>query len=139
MKKTVITFLISAALTGIVSADQLGYITKEQAEKAAALLKSEREIMLFCGCCDNDPKIYLKVADVKVKHTGYQEYYQVIVTGITRTGEKMTVETDLAYVHVNRNGMAVAAGTVLGFKCDPCVYEMNWKGETESQDSDCPE
>jgi len=126
MKKLLLIFIISLSLTGTVSADQLAYITKEQAEKGAALLKAEKEVLLFCGCCNNDPKIYLKVTGIKVQHTGYQDYWEIIITGITRKGEKRIVEADLAYVHVNRDGKAICAGKILGFECDPCVTDMGW-------------
>lgn len=129
MKKQLITILILISFTGIASADQLAYITKEQAEKGAAFIRIQKEVLLFCGCCENDPKVYLSVKDVSVQHTGYQNFYQVIISGVNRGGEKMTVEADLAYVHVNINGMAVAAGKFLNFECDPCVQDLKWDSD----------
>jgi hypothetical protein len=126
MKKFPAVFILLLSLTGILSADQLAYITQDQAEKGAALLKTEKEILLFCGCCSNEPKVYLKVTGIKIQHTGYQDYWEIIITGTNRHGENMVVQADLAYVHVNRNGKAICAGTLLNFQCDPCVSDMPW-------------
>lgn len=128
MKKLLIAIIL-LSLTGFAHADQLAYITKEQAEKGALLIKSEKEVLLFCGCCDNDPKIYLKVKEVLVRFTGYQNYYEIIISGTTADGEQKTVEADLAYVHLNRKGIAVPAGKILGLECDPCVSEFPWGGK----------
>lgn len=126
MKNIIIVIIMLASAVINASADQLAYITKEQAEKGAAFLKAEKEVLLFCGCCDNDPKVYLKVAGVTVQYTGYGDYWEIIITGTNRKGENMVVEADLAYVHVNRNGKALCAGKILDIPCDPCVTDLIW-------------
>lgn len=126
MKKLLLVFILLISLTGIGSADQLAYITKEQAETAAVLLKAEKEVLLFCGCCSNDPKVYLKVTSVTVQHTGYENFWQVIIAGTNRKGEKVVTEVDLAYVHVNRKDKAITVGKLLNLNCDPCVTDIVW-------------
>lgn len=128
MKKLILTLIIIASFSAA-PADQLAYITKDQAEKAAEFLKKEREVLLYCGCCDNDPATYITVTGISVKFTGYENYYEVIITGRKNSGEELTVEADLAYVHVKRNGLAVAAGKILGFECDPCVDKLKWDSD----------
>jgi hypothetical protein len=127
MKNLIITFILLISLNYTASADQLAYITKDQAEKGAAFLRLEKEVLLFCGCCDNDRKVYLKVTGITVQHTGYKDYWEIIISGTNRNGENMVVEADLAYVHVNRNGKAQCAGRILNLECDPCVAEFSWE------------
>jgi len=127
MKRILTSILILISLSGLLSADQLAYISREQAVKGAALIRSQQEVLLFCGCCEDDPKVYLRITYVSVQHTGYKNYFEVIIKGISRTGERMTVEADFAYVHLNKNGKAVPACVALGFACDPCVKEMSWE------------
>lgn len=127
MKKLIVSFTILFSLSCIAYADQLAFITKDQAEKGAAYIRLQKEVLLFCGCCKNDPKVYIEVTDVHVEHTGYQDFYQIKISGINRSGENVTIDADLAYVHVNRNGKAEAIGKILGFKCDPCVTDLKWE------------
>lgn len=126
MKKIIAAVIIILSVAGSARADQLAYLSREQAEKGASFLKQEKEVLLFCGCCDNDKKVYLRVTGVTIQHTGFQDYREIVITGVNRTGENMVVEADLAYVHVNRNGKALCAGKLLNFECDPCITELNW-------------
>jgi len=127
MKNIITACLLIISITGIAAADQLAFITKDQADKGAAFIKSQREVLIFCGCCKDDPKVYLEVTDAYVEHTGYQNFYHVKITGINREGEKITIDADLAYIHVNKNGMALSVGKILGFECDPCVNDLKWE------------
>ena len=129
MKKTILLFILVCSLSSNASADQLAYITREQAEKGAAFLKTQNEVLIFCGCCDSDPKVYLKISGVSVRYTGYQDYYQIRLSGVDRKGKSITLDIDLAYTHINVNGKALCAGKLLNFECDPCVADMPWEGD----------
>lgn len=112
-------------------ADQLAWISKEQAEKAVAFLKKNKRVILHCACCDNDPKDKFKIKNITYRHPtmGGEEqkgYYQVFVT-IKVNGEWEEVGLDLAYVHVKQGSKAHCLGTVLGFECDPCIEPFAWK------------
>lgn len=129
MKRFCAVLFLMIIITGVAYSDQLAYISKDQAERGAKFLKNEKVVLLFCGCCENDPKIYLRVKEISVKFTGYQNYYEIIITGTTAGGELKSVEADLAYVHVNREGKAVTVGKILGLECDPCASEFPWNSD----------
>lgn len=126
MKKILLTLITAAAVTGTASADQLSYITKEQAEKGAAFIRSQREVLSFCGCCGNEPEVYIRIKSVTIQPAGYENYYQIIIKGETRDEQEVSIEADLAYIHVNRKGRAVAICRILGFECDPCTSDLRW-------------
>jgi len=102
-------------------ADQLAYITKTQAEKAASFLKQQKELIIWCACCDNDTKKRIELINTTSEPAGYEDYYKITIEGIDLNGELITEEVDLAYVHYIKDDMAYCVGSELGFECDPCT------------------
>ncbi|TAF64575.1 MAG: hypothetical protein EAZ55_10965 [Cytophagales bacterium] len=119
-------------------ADQLAWITKAEADKAVAFLKSQKQIMLYCPCCDvNDAKRIVNVKKVYARNpsmggTVYKEYWEVVVEGTyADDGSAINEGLDLAYVYVKKgNAQANCLGVELGFECDPCIdlpLPFTWK------------
>ncbi|MGD1840319.1 MAG: hypothetical protein ACFB0B_05395 [Thermonemataceae bacterium] len=109
------------------SADQLAWISKAQAETAVAYLKKEKQVILFCGCCDADQMEKIKIQEVTYRIVDAQQgYYQVFVTALYE-GKVQEIPLDLAYVHIKEKKKAQCLGKVLGFECDPCVAPFYWK------------
>lgn len=112
-------------------ADQLAWITESQAKQATELLKTQNKIILYCACCDNDPKQKVKIKNVVYRHPKIngkeqKEYYQVFVTAKIN-GEWQEVALDLAYVHIKKGKEAHCLGKELNFECDPCTEPFSWK------------
>jgi len=127
MKKSVLLLLFLFTLISVTaSADQLAYLTKDQAEKAVKFLKKQKRVMLFCGCCDNDPKVFVNVKKVYMAPAGYEDYYEIFIEGNAGNKEKLKKAVDLAYVFINKKGTAAAVGLELGMECDPCVHDLKW-------------
>jgi len=124
-------FIIMALLfiSNSIFADQLSYISKSQADSAVVLLTKQSEVILWCGCCDNDPKQTIKVTKVYFEFTGHKDFYQVIIVGTDNKGRNVRNEIDLAYIYFNKNGIAQCVGKELGFTCDPCSKPFSWRGK----------
>ena len=70
MKKYFILVFFFLALSIVSRADQLAWITRSDAEAAVQVINQQAELLLFCGCCDNDPKRYIEVETSSVSYTG---------------------------------------------------------------------
>ena len=126
MKKTFI--LCAMLLLSIASkADQLSYITLNQAIEATEFLKEQSELLLWCGCCEGDPVKIVKVTRVYYEHTGYENYYQVKLEGQDKDGNTITEALDLAYVHFRIGKNAYCVGQTLAYECDPCTAPFPWQ------------
>ncbi|MBK9191410.1 MAG: hypothetical protein IPM77_07785 [Crocinitomicaceae bacterium] len=79
MKKSILVFVAVFAIQFFSFADQLAYLSKADADRAAALLENTKKVALYCGCCDNQELEVIKVKGVEVKYTGYEQYYEVFV------------------------------------------------------------
>ncbi len=131
-------------------ADQLAALTKDEALKATEYLRSQSTLILWCACCeDNSPKQIAKVSNVYYEATGIDQLYHVMLVGTDNNQKSVKEELDLAYVHINKNGMAVCLGKELGYECTPCTdpfpyYNLNigentqvfFEGTKEFCDSD---
>lgn len=124
--KSFLTFVFIFAFYLFSKADQLAYITKEQADKAVKFLQNQEELILWCACCDNDKKEKITVNKVYAEFVNYQHYFQVILEGKDENGKKVRIELDLAYVHFKKGKKAKCVGKALKFKCDPCTKPFNW-------------
>ena len=102
-------------------ADQLAYLTESQAIKAVSFLKKQKQVILWCACCDDDAQQLISISDVGYRYTGSDDFYEVYVEGTDDTGTKKTYDLDLAYVHYLLMKKAYCVGKVLGFECDPCT------------------
>ena len=130
MKALAIGLLLSAfAFTA--TADQLAYISKEEASRAAAFIQKHKKLILHCGCCSGDTKTRIKVKQINVKHTGYEDYWEVIIRYKVK-GEKEIQETaiDLAYVHYKAKKLAKPVGSALNLEMDACVEPFDWKASS---------
>ena len=122
MRKFLIVIVLLLAVK-FVYADQLAWITKEQAQKTVAYF-NEREVsqvILWCACCDNDPKMLINVEGVTYKPASDANYFEVYITGTTFDGKRFDQPVDLAYVHVLRGSKWRCLGKELKFECDPCT------------------
>jgi hypothetical protein len=112
-------------------ADQLAYISKEEATAAVEFLQTQPQVILFCACCDFDPSEVVSPTNVYSEYTGFESFYQVVLVGNTSTGEEVTRKLDLAYVHYFNEGKAYNVGLALGLKCDPCIEPFDWPTEEQ--------
>jgi len=100
-------------------ADDLRWISKVNAQRAADFFKQIKEVTLYCGCCDGDVAQEVEVLGAEVKFTGHQQFYEVYVTYDYR-GETKTVAVDLAYVWVKTAEGFKTVGEVLEIEHYPC-------------------
>lgn len=117
-------FLLFFLFVKPVHADQLALLDADKADKAVEVLKKQKEILLFCGCCENDTMTWLLLEDAwKEPESGS---YQVNVKGRVIAGYRITKAVDLAYVHINNNGMSECLGNYLSLGGDPCMDPFEW-------------
>ena len=91
MKKITISIFILAILAITILADQAAYITKEQAQKAAAFLKDKKQIRHYCNPCDDKGDRVEDISTVEaVEVKESKPYWEVLVNG---------KGIDLAYVY----------------------------------------
>ncbi len=124
--KKIILFLFTLFIfhfTGL--ADQLAYLSKTDAARAAALLEKQKKVAIYCGCCDNSELEAVKISGVEVKYTGYEQYYEVYIL-YKYKGELKSEAVDLAYLWIKTKGVGVqTVGKALGLEHDPCKTP-NW-------------
>ena len=101
-------------------ADQLAYISKEEAMQAAEFIKKTKTIYSYCGCCEEFAEtpgkpIKLKVENIIVRATGYENYYQVYV--VVKGKE---IALDLAYTWYKTEKTYKTIGEGLGLAHDKC-------------------
>lgn len=130
-KITFIFTLFILFFTTQTKADQLAWITEAQAQKATEFLKTQKKVILYCACCDNDPKQKVKIKNIVYRHPKMggqvqKDYYQVFVM-IKVDGKWKEVGLDLAYVHIKKGKEAFCLGKELNFKCAPCTEPFAWK------------
>jgi len=102
-------------------ADQLAYLPKQDAEKAAEFIKTQEFIYLYCGCCDaHESPVKIKPVSVEVRYTNYEDFYQVVVTYEDASGAIQTEFTDLAYTWVKKKRKMLTVGAVMDFEHDRC-------------------
>ncbi len=89
MKKLLAMFLLLISVVAAF-ADQAAYVTKEQAERAVTLLKTQKQIKHFCNPCDDKSVRVEDIQTVEAAPTGYQNTWEVKVNG---------EGIDLAYVY----------------------------------------
>lgn len=122
MKKIIIIFLLFISAK-FIYADQLAWISEEQAQKTVQYIKDNniKSVVLWCACCDNDSKMKVKITRISYKQVEGQPYYQVWLEGRDKDGKKLNQAVDLAYVHVKKEGEYNCLGKLLEFECDPCT------------------
>lgn len=111
-----LVFFISI-LSTTVFADQLAYISRSEAEQASNYIRKHKKLILFCGCCDGSEPLLVKVTQVEVRYTGYETFYEVVITYQTESGLKSEA-IDLAYVWDKKRRKTL--GELLNLQHDPC-------------------
>lgn len=133
--------LLFILVSVITKADQLSYLTLQEAKIATEFLIYEKEIISWCACCSNEKMNLITIQSSYYKKVeDSEDYYQVFIYGKDTSGAEINEPFDLAYLHYNKNGTAVCLGIGLGFKCDPCTPVFKWpydnSNETETYESD---
>lgn len=91
MKRKTFRFIfLVLILAAVAYADQAAYISRAEAEKAAAFLKDKKEIRHYCAPCDDKGDRVEEITNVEAAPAGYQQYWEVKVNG---------EGIDLAYVY----------------------------------------
>ena len=122
-------------------ADQLQMVTLQQATKAVALIKKQKTVVLFCGCCDNVPKEIIEVTGAYFKSANYKneagvsQYYVILLGKNSQTNEAVKKEVDLAYVYIKNGASSITVGKFLNYKCDPCVESIDWYSNPSKNNS----
>jgi hypothetical protein len=121
--KKLLAIIILIWASQAVKADQLQWITKDQAETAVNYLKDNeiRQVILWCACCDKDPKMLVNISDVSYRIASDPNYYEVILKGFFFNGSSFNEDVDLAYVHIQKGRKWYCLGKELEFECDPCT------------------
>lgn len=127
MKSTPLFIVLLLIFSQNIFADQLAWITKKQAISAVDIINGQNELLLFCGCCDSDPKVYLQNIKCRMQYAGSNDYFEVLVTGHNKEGQQQEHAVDLAYVFVNVEGVAKCLGKELTLECDPCTGTFAWE------------
>lgn len=133
MKKLLIIAFFTILSQQNCFADQLQMVTLQQATKAVALIKKQKTVVLFCGCCENVPKEIIEVTGAYFKSANYKNeagvplYYVILLGKNSQTNEAVKKEVDLAYVHIKKSTSSITAGEFLKYKCDPCKSGMDWE------------
>lgn len=116
-------------------ADQLAFITEEQAERAAQYIMDNPKLFLFCGCCDMKAPRKVKVVEAVAVSAGYENFYEVEIMYEGEDGEYVYERIDLAYVWTKKLFKYKTLGTIMELDHDPCVYVKDWR-KPENQEKD---
>lgn len=120
MKKLLWIIFFAGFITQSAKADQLSYLTQAQAELACELIQGMEELYLFCGCCNETIGELVQVNDVHFQHTGYEDFYQVILTYTNSKQESVSKGIDLAYTWATVDDKIETLGELLDLDHDPC-------------------
>jgi hypothetical protein len=123
--KTLIAIAFLALASGTAKADQLALITLDEAKKAADYISQQRELVLWCACCENETKERVTITSVYYRSAG-DDLYETVLKYKDSQGNLQERTIDLAYVHVFINGQAHCIGQILEMRCDPCTAPFEW-------------
>jgi uncharacterized protein YecT (DUF1311 family) len=94
-------------VTTTAAADQQAWVSRRDADRAAALMQVGTSIRLFCAPCDDPAPTTVRIARVEVKSTGTGDLWEVEVNG---------QPVDLAYTYVERDGRWQDLALLLGLE-----------------------
>ena len=121
MKKWLLVCVLFLLCNEAGADDQLAYLSRADAEKAAALIRKQRKLFIYCGCCSDADRLKLRPQKVEVRASDRDDLYQVIVTYIpARAGIPVTVTVDLAYTWMKSRFIYQTIGAALGLPHDSC-------------------
>lgn len=132
MRKYILLLIFTVAILNC-NADQLLNLIKIDALKAVKYLKQHKEVLLWCGCCQDDLKWIIKVSDVVCVESHVEGLYTVAVISLDNAGNKIYNYLDLAYAHIRINERAYCIAKELGFEADPCTLPFPWKADDLTQ------
>jgi len=118
--KTIFVAFLFLTLGFFAKADQLQWLSKEDAENAQTVIEELGMVYLYCGCCDSDVPVLAAVVDMTLNYTGTDDYYEIELTYVDVTGEVLTTTLDLAYVWTITEGQKETVGSLIGLEHDPC-------------------
>jgi hypothetical protein len=125
-----VLFIILGSLSRAFAADQLKYLSKDDAIKAARLIKKQRKLYLFCGCCQGEKARKVRPENVEVYESEKSGLYEVRLTyTYAREGTPVTEVLDLAYTWGKRKGKYFTVASALGMQHDPCAATVRRKWE----------
>lgn len=114
-------------------ADQLAYISKDDADKAVLMISELKTHYLFCGCCSMEKPMKVEPKKVFARHTGYEDYYEVVIEYITPEGNKVEEAIDLAYTWAKKLGKYATIGKLLELNHDHCVKPQHWNNPKKNK------
>ncbi|PRP68175.1 hypothetical protein [Nonlabens agnitus] len=114
-------FIVAFLFVQVTHADQLAYIRLDQAKAAKEYLETQSHVIVWCACCENEDQQYLTIENIYYKNVNYKNLYQVVLQGKDIEGNLETVNLDLAYTHVPKDGYYHTVGKLLNYDCDPCT------------------
>ncbi|MEM1296163.1 MAG: hypothetical protein AAGH89_12420 [Verrucomicrobiota bacterium] len=148
MKTILMICTVLGLLSKISFADQLAYISKADAERAAEHIEKQQLIVTYCSLCNSEPVELWHVQETKVAHTGYENYYEVIVKArriltsarVFDSGQYQEpveldyvghpdsaleeLKLDLAYIYTALEGAWFCVGKLLEMDCEILVEEI---------------
>ena len=95
MMRRLVAVAVLVLVAAVALADQAAWISKKDAEAAAAKVKPGDEVREYCKPCGDKSYSVIKVTKVEVAHTGDGDYYEVRLNG---------KGIDLAYVYIRSGG-----------------------------------
>jgi hypothetical protein len=121
--KKLLAIIVLISAVQFVKADQLQWITKEQAEKTVQFIRDNEisQVILWCACCDNDQKLLVNISKISYRPASDPQYYEVVIKGFFYNGGNFNEDVDLAYVHIQKGTKWYCLGKELEFECDPCT------------------
>jgi hypothetical protein len=78
MKKLILSLVTLFVIHAASFADQLAWLSKADADRAAAYIEGCKKLALYCGCCDNLSMEIIKVKGVEVKFTGTYRHRSIL-------------------------------------------------------------
>lgn len=118
---TVSFFIFIIVSFSYTKADQLAYISKEQADETVALLKKEKNLTLYCGCCNNDSPKQVKIVNIYARYTGFGEFYEVIIDYKVKGSSKIQqTALDLAYVWIKEKNKFITVAELMKYNYRAC-------------------
>jgi hypothetical protein len=121
-------YLLLFLIPSIVKADQLVYVTKDQAQQAKEIILSQKQVILACTCCNDTSKTYINVFDVVLIRR--DNLYSVEIEGETRYAKHFSGFIDLAYCFTEKRGYAVSIAKQSNFSSQllhpDCFKSFSW-------------
>ena len=129
MKKLVLLIIAFICISFSAVADQLEYMSLEQAKAAVKLLQKQKYVLLYCSNCAEDytQKVYVKLESVSYRYTNYMDYYEVLVEGVDANGNKVSETIDLAYAYVQKKKEGYCICDVLKYDCSVVEPKVKWE------------